>query len=1458
MHVIAPDHECQYTPGLPRVTSGGRRLPTHTSATPATVQSPCYAAPVCGAPLNSTAFSENASTNLASGGVRMGSWGWDSSPPEDLASQPYRVTARKSPLLTMGRACGKAAAALTVLMMADGSWGDGTLPGNVYDDEAAFAAGLDSEFPAEFEDYLSEPAMVEATHAGLHGPNTAMPTGLLSASVADAEADDSQIAAAAAWLGNLAFGATTDPPAPDPVMRLIGTRFRTDDGYCCKNRCVHSIRALDERVVGGSAHAEAIHSECTDLRRTRGGSAVAQTDRSSAADAMYSASSSQKPSGEAGKRSLDVQRKEVIGAHLRDSLRDVCTNAKEALCCCRRGMFYSGEEALVGRLGLRVRSSSVAHIRPVDDRLAADIRAATGMYPKSDWSTDLLVKDLQRRRAAYDEEDRLGRRIHLYESMVTADGTLTSLPNEYYALLYGVNTATMAPIRRAAANRSTAEIDADASTRFSSVKFGAAVDELIQEEDKRAGGANALPKPIQAVIVNHCELYTRTEPVSRRKGAIAFVYCDPEVNGLTGLHLRVCDSLTEMERCGLIDSDLLDKGKHYHDGVFQPALLVKFPTFCRWVRRWVRAQGKKEGLHGYLLPFSSDHNCCPVCMTLRKNVDECSMALTYAKRALSCFTDGGIASIAALPSDSLRNWARNCDLATDAASTEDLMAAATTAVAAAESALAEAKAARAEHIELDRAIRRVYRQFADCGARLNVAERVLRGGDATGAYDCPRPCSVESSSTNHSDDATKQSWPRSIWQGVRDGLAKFEQSLNGFYFRANDRFVLNLPELGVGSKDSGFTIETILSALALGLNGEKVIVIALDGASTNFTSTLACVLPQLLCESGICESCHVVYFQKYHSKDFCDKMFGANTSLQRTHGVSQMEDFGKLCSHVMKRLNGRSDAIVSNPDAMSAHYTHACAEYNLPMLGWEALGTHFAGYSRVNTVTDPELCALVETYCKPGSGKTQLSRRPNPITKAADGTWAAGSWDDGDVTMFELQRKAGRPPVANPPPRMDTGTFDSQAAAAEQAQEQAQIATLRTAAVGNERETAYGGSGLDGIAQARYDRLVVARAHTVAESAYAADGKYASVPGSNGQLMVPVDPTAPAGSITAALLRRHATAVARLTAPALAELGKQVHARAAHKPPRKKAGQDRPAPPALVEATLAAELGNATHQRAWKAATQSCTDLESYVDDLDWSRLKYLISVVDETQAVAYQSGNAKARAGRVVRRMGYRGSAVQHHPAVLELKARGIWNVNARNRSSTPGSKEGCMPSKAAQELGHRGYKLTKMAGNVWRFIFLRFPASLFPDGWTPADKTCAGRNWLFRTAYDPVTGLTARHPTRWMYAATHNVDSVALGRGTLSPDSTPTFVNDPAGEPTMFTPAMPTPDVGTVFRRNAAAFNKWVTENRRPEDPVRQTEFFRFCLGGGPDALVPGGTAEVTWDDLIAGKRTSWYVPP
>jgi len=113
-------------------------------------------------------------------------------------------------------------------------------------------------------------------------------------------------------------------------------------------------------------------------------------------------------------------------------------------------------------------------------------------------------------------------------------------------------------------------------------------------------------------------------------------------------------------------------------------------------------------------------------------------------------------------------------------------------------------------------------------------------------------------------------------------------------------------------------------------------------------------------------------------------------------------------------------------------------------------------------------------------------------------------------------------------------------------------------------------------------------------------------------------------------------------------------------------------------------------------------------------------------------------------------------------------------------------------------------------------------------------------------------------MYAATHNVDSVALGRGTLSPDSTPTFVNDPAGEPTMFTPAMPTPDVGTVFRRNAAAFNKWVTENRRPEDPVRQTEFFRFCLGGGPDALVPGGTAEVTWDDLIAGKRTSWYVPP
>ena len=582
--------------------------------------------------------------------------------------------------------------------------------------------------------------------------------------------------------------------------------------------------------------------------------------------------------------------------------------------------------SFMSKVSGRIRASASNHTVPVGLPMAKEIIDDLGLF--EGWTASQLVPHLRNLREQYDAGDRQ----HQFQVLMDAarnkfTGERSKLPPRYYELLYDASKRTLSRVNAQVVEKAVAEQD-EAGT-FSIKAFTDGIKAYFQEHSS----ANALHPHLQHLVVTTFEDWTREDPDGKRRRAaatkaggtveqIAFVFSDPDVNGVPGLYRKALETLADEYDTGTLQKvDGLDGVVEncVIDGKFRPGLLLRYPTFLRRTRAAVKDAGGDAGGWGFLLPFSHDHNCCPVCLNHRHQINEAELELAHATRTLEHLHKTGATTFATL-SKAHRAWAEDQEFdVTDGNKGMGVQAAA--ARVAAQASLDQAKTAKAAHSGLDRAIRSEYKKFVDIGARVSTARLAAAAEQGDSALpDSPGFATVDSCAVLHSDDAAKQDHPVSVLEGALDPMTKYCQSINGGYFLVNDRFVLNLPEQGVGSKDSAFTIDTILMALIFGMQGEKVLVIALDGASTGYTSVVGVYLTMMLVGLGVCESCIVVYFQKYHSKSFCDKMFGAIVSLARNHGIYILEDFAKLCVWFMQRTVGRNFSIVSNPDAMVDHY----------------------------------------------------------------------------------------------------------------------------------------------------------------------------------------------------------------------------------------------------------------------------------------------------------------------------------------------------------------------------------------------------------------------------------------------------------------------------------------------------------------------------------------------------------
>ena len=127
----------------------------------------------------------------------------------------------------------------------------------------------------------------------------------------------------------------------------------------------------------------------------------------------------------------------------------------------------------------------------------------------------------------------------------------------------------------------------------------------------------------------------------------------------------------------------------------------------------------------------------------------------------------------------------------------------------------------------------------------------------------------------HNDDKSKINVPHMAQQGTTDGLTKWCQGVNGNYNLVTEDMLFNFPEQGVTGKDTSFVVDTVLLAVSQMCRGEKVGAVVLDCAITNTSTMVAAYLPVLMVKLGVVESFVVMFFQKYHSKSYCDKLFGA-------------------------------------------------------------------------------------------------------------------------------------------------------------------------------------------------------------------------------------------------------------------------------------------------------------------------------------------------------------------------------------------------------------------------------------------------------------------------------------------------------------------------------------------------------------------------------------------------------
>ena len=194
--------------------------------------------------------------------------------------------------------------------------------------------------------------------------------------------------------------------------------------------------------------------------------------------------------------------------------------------------------------------------------------------------------------------------------------------------------------------------------------------------------------------------------------------------------------------------------------------------------------------------------------------------------------------------------------------------------------------------------------------------------------------------------------------------------MNGNYNLVTEDMLFNVPEQGVTGKDTSFVVDSVLLAATQMSRGEKVGAVVLDCAGTNTSTMVAAYLPVLMVKLGAFESFIVMFFQKYHSKSYCDKLFGALRTLLEYYSAMIPEELAALADRMMRRDEGANCTLITSCEMYvdhSAFSTSAMKVSSSKYTGDKGMGFSY-GYSEGSTVADPFLKQWVEDRCRPGSG----------------------------------------------------------------------------------------------------------------------------------------------------------------------------------------------------------------------------------------------------------------------------------------------------------------------------------------------------------------------------------------------------------------------------------------------------------------------------------------------------------